>query len=122
MVKALKEYFSVAERPPVHVKAGRPVEPSTKWKHIHGVGLTKSYEFPDLALRDRFMIQCLALETHSGKQDVAWTVEGTVVSVLIKTTPVGLTEPMVEFARTLDDLKRDAGYSSAHDVEHEYAF
>ncbi len=120
-MKALKEYFAVAERPPIHVKPGRPVTPSTKWKNIHGVGLNKSYEFVDNALRDRFIIQCIALETQRGKQDVQWTIEGSVVSVLIKVSPVGLTEPMVEFARTLDDMNRDVSYSST-DVEHDYTF
>lgn len=121
-VKALKEYFSVSERPPVHVKPGRPVTPSTKWKHIHGVGLTKSYEFADNNIRDRFFIQCLALESTRGKQDVSWAIEGLTVSVLIKSSPIGLTEPMVEFARTLDDMCRDATYSSTTDVEHDYSF
>lgn len=121
-MKALKEYFSVSERPPIHVKPGRPVAPSTKWKHIHGVGLTKAYEFADMSLRDRFVIQCIALETQRGKQDVVWTIEASVVTVLIKSSPVGLTEPMVEFARTLDDMSRDVGYSSTQDVEHDYTF
>lgn len=122
MKQSLREYFAVAERPPVHVKAGRPVSPSTKWKHIHGIGLTKSYEFPDLALRDRFVVQCIALETHSGKQDVVWTIEGSVVTVLIKAPAVGLTEPMVEFARTLDDMGKDVNYVTSTDVEHDYTF
>ncbi len=121
-MKQLKEYFAVAERPPVHVKAGRPVSPGSKWKHVHEVGLTKTYEFSDPALRDRFTVQCLAHETYSGKQDVRWSIEGLVVSVLIKSTLVGLTEPMVEFARTLDGVYREVGYSSATEVEHEYSF
>jgi len=111
----------VSERPPVHVKPGRPVTPSTKWKHIHGVGLTKSFEFMDSGLRDRFIIQCIALESQRGKQDVVWTIESTVVTVLLKTSPIGLTEPIVEFARTLDDMSRDVGYI-ASDVQHDYAF
>lgn len=84
--------------------------------------MTKSYDFVDMSLRDRFIIQCIALETQRGKQDVAWTIEGSLVSVVIKTTPVGLTEPMVEFARTLDDMYRDVSYSSTSDVEHDYSF
>lgn len=98
------------------------MSPSTKWKHIHGIGLTKSYEFIDLTLRDRFVVQCIALETHSGKQDVVWTIEGSVVTVLIKAPAVGLTEPMVEFARTLDDMSKDVGYVSSNHVEHDYTF
>jgi hypothetical protein len=121
-VKPLKEYFVVAERPPIHVKAGRPVSPTAKWKHIHEIGLTKAFEFTDMAIRDRFIIQCIAHETQSGKQDVSWSIEGLVISVLIKESAVGLTEPMVEFARVLDSLYRDVGYSLTNEIQHEYAF
>lgn len=75
-----------------------------------------------MSLRDRFVIQCIALETQRGKQDVMWTIEASVITVLIKSSPVGLTEIMVEFARTLDDMSRDVGYSSTDNVDHDYTF
>lgn len=117
----LKEYFSVGEKDPVNVRPGRPVEPATRWRNIHGVGLTKAYDFGDLPTRDRFVIQCIALETHRGKEDVSWSIEGTRVTVLLKSPPVGLTEPMVEFAKTLDSMRRDVAVST-EDVRHDYAF
>lgn len=123
-MRALKEYFSVGDKPVVAVKPGRPVSPSTRWKHIIGVGLTKSYEFDELPVRDRFIIQCIALETHRGKEDVTWSIEGPVVTVLLKEPPVGLTEPMVEFAKTLDGMRREMTYVGVRDgeIEHDYSF
>lgn len=119
-MKALKEYFSVGERPVVNVRPGPGVVPTTRWKHIHDVGLTKTYVFDTRALRDRFIIQCIALETHRGKEDVAWTIEGSAVSVLLKAPPIGLTEPIVEFAKTLDELRRDLDYIATDDDAEAY--
>ena len=124
MVKALKEFFSVGEKSIVAVKPGRPVSPSTRWRHIIDVGLMKSYEFTELPVRDRFIIQCIALETHRGKEDVTWTIEGKTVTVVLKEPPVGLTEPMVEFAKTLDGMRLEMDYVAVRDgeIEHDYSF
>jgi hypothetical protein len=89
-VKALKEFFAVGERPVVVVQPGRPVSPGARWTHIHGVGLTKRYTFEELPVRDRFIIQCIALETHRGKEDVTWSIEGKAVTVVLKEPGVGL--------------------------------
>ena len=123
-MRALKEFFAVGDRSVVAVKPGRPVEPTTRWRHIVGVGLMKSYVFDELPVRDRFIIQCIALETHRGKEDVTWTIEGKSVTVLLKEPSVGLTEPMVEFAKTLDGMRREMTYVGVRDgeIEHDYRF
>lgn len=106
------------------VQPGRPVSPGTRWTHIRGVGLTKRYTFEELPVRDRFIIQCIALETHRGKEDVTWSIEGKAVTVVLKEPGVGLTEPMVEFAKTLDGMRREMDYISVHDgeIKHDYGF
>lgn len=123
-MKALKEYFTVSNKPIVAVQPGRPVSPGSRWRHIIDVGLMKSYEFKELPIRDRFIIQCIALETHRGKEDVIWTIEGKVVTVVLKQPPIGLTEPMVEFAKTLDSMRREMDYVALRDgeIEHDYRF
>lgn len=123
-MRALKEYFNIGDRDVVAVKPGRPVLPSTRWKHIVGVGLTKCYEFDEMPVRDRFIIQCIALETHRGKEDVVWTIEGRGITVVLKEPPVGLTEPMIEFAKTLDGMRREMTYIGVRDgeIEHDYRF
>jgi len=123
-VRALKEYFTVSDKSVVVVQPGRPVAPSVRWRHIHDVGLMKVYEFEQLPVRDRFIIQCIALETHRGKEDVTWTIEGKTVTVVLKEPPVGLTEPMIEFAKTLDSMRREMDYVAVKDgeIEHDYTF
>jgi len=123
-VRALKEYFAVGERPVVAVQPGRPVSTTVRWSHIIGVGLSKRYEFEQMPVRDRFIIQCIALETHRGKEDLIWTIEGKSVTIVLKEPPIGLTEPMVEFAKTLDSMRREMDYVAVNDgeIEHDYRF
>lgn len=123
-MRALKEYFHVGGDEVVAVKPGRPVSTSVRWRRIVGEGLTKRYEFTQMPVRDRFIIQCIALETHRGKQDLTWSIEGLSVTVFMKEPPVGLTEPMVEFAKTLDGMRREMDYVSVFDgeIKHDYRF
>lgn len=112
MKQHLREYFHVGDKPVKVVRQGPAVRVDSKWKLLEGVGLTKTYIFEKRDIRDDFIVRCVALETYRGKEDVIWTISGNNVEVFLKTPPVGLTEPIQEFARILDDLRRDLSLDS----------
>lgn len=82
----------------------------------------KTYVFDKRELRDEFVVRCVALETYRGKEDVVWTISGDSVEVFLKTPQVGLTEPIQEFARILDDMRHDLGLASQQDDREEEVF
>jgi hypothetical protein len=114
-VKHLREYFHVGESPVKVVRPGPPIHVDSKWKLLEGAGLTKTYVFNKRATRDEFIVRCIALETYRGKEDIVWTISGDSVEVFLKTAPIGLTEPIQEFARILDDMRYDLDLASNHD-------
>ncbi len=120
-MKQLREYFHVADKPVKVVKPGPAVRADTKWKLLEGVGLTKTYAFEKRDERDEFVVRCLAVETYRGKQDVVWTIDGDFVEVLVRVPGVGVTEVVREFARSLDDLRKDLALAYAsNDREEEF--
>lgn len=121
-MKHLREYFHVGDKPVKVVRPGPTVRVDSKWKLLEGAGLTKTYVFDKREARDEFIVRCVALETYRGKEDVVWTISGDSVEVFLKTPQVGLTEPIQEFARILDDMRHDLGLASQQDEREEEAF
>jgi hypothetical protein len=121
-VKQLKEYFHVGDRPVKVVRPGPTVNIDSKWKLLEGAGLTKVYVFKKRKIRDEFIVRCVALETYRGKEDVIWTISGDSVEVFLKTPTVGLTEPIQEFARILDDMRHDLDLPLYDDKEENIVF
>jgi hypothetical protein len=121
-VKHLREYFHVGDKPIKVVRPGPTLRVDSKWKLLAGAGLTKTYIFDKRELRDEFIVRCVALETYRGKEDVVWTITGDSVEVFLKTPLVGLTEPIQEFARILDDMRYDLDLASNQDEREEEVF
>lgn len=121
-MKHLREYFHVGDKPVKVVRPGPTLRVDSKWKLLAGAGLTKTYIFDKRELRDEFIVRCVALETYRGKEDVVWTITGDSVEVFLKTPLVGLTEPIQEFARILDDMRYDLDLASNQDEREEEVF
>ncbi len=121
-MKHLREYFHVGDKPVKVVRPGPTVRVDSKWKLLEGAGLMKTYVFDKRELRDEFVVRCVALETYRGKEDVVWTISGDSVEVFLKTPQVGLTEPIQEFARILDDMRHDLGLASQQNDREEEVF
>lgn len=121
-MKHLREYFHVGDKPIKVVRPGPTLRVDSKWKLLAGAGLTKTYIFDKRELRDEFIVRCVALETYRGKEDVVWTITGDSVEVFLKTPLVGLTEPIQEFARILDDMRYDLDLASNQDEREEEVF
>lgn len=121
-MKHLREYFHVGDKPVKVVRPGPTVRVDSKWKLLAGAGLTKTYVFDKREERDEFIVRCVALETYRGKEDVVWTITGDSVEIFLKTPPVGLTEPIQEFARILDDMRHDLDLASHQDEREEEVF
>lgn len=121
-MKHLREYFHVGDKPVKVVRPGPTLRVDSKWKLLAGAGLTKTYIFDKRELRDEFIVRCVALETYRGKEDVVWTITGDSVEVFLKTPTVGLTEPIQEFARILDDMRHDLDLASNQDEREEEVF
>ncbi len=110
------------DKPVKVVKPGPAVHADSKWKLLAGTGLTKTYVFEKRIIRDEFVVRCIALETYRGKEDIVWTITGDSVEVFLKLTPIGLTENIQEFARILDDLRRDLELDSNNSKHNEQTF
>lgn len=93
------------------------MSPSVRWKLLDGVGLTKTYTFVDPTIRDRFVVRAVALETYRSKRDVSWTIEGPDVTVVLRTSAIGVTELDVEFAKAIDDARLELLASVASDKD-----
>lgn len=107
MTRKLREFFSIGDAPVKPVPSGSPVHPDTRWKLIDKRALTKAYQLSSLEQRDLFVVRCLAAETSQRKSGVSWVIDGTTVTVSLRVENIGLTENVVEFARSLDSACRD---------------
>lgn len=105
--RSINEYFHVSDKPIQVVEPGPAVFADSKWKLIDRKQLVKSYSFKKVDLRDQFVVRCLSTQANLGKQHVTWLIDDDSVTVSVDVHSVGVTENVVEFAKTLDSHKRD---------------
>ncbi len=115
--RSINEYFHVSDKPVRVVEPGPAVFADSKWKLIDKKQLVKSYSFAEKSKRDQFVVRCLATQSQVGKENVSWLIDDVSVTVSIQVHSIGVTENVVEFAKSVDSLKHDV--ELAYDIDDE---